>query len=104
MQDKKRKNPLSRLGIVCLVILIPIVYWRTTLLLFQPMNLYTPLWFSPQLGLLVIVGFDIMWVILMKLCPLKCTKVKIVLTVLVLTLSASVITCWILLISLSDMW
>jgi hypothetical protein len=67
MQEEKRKLPLSGWEIVCLAILIPIVYWRATLLLGKPMNLYMPYWFSEPLGILVVLGFDIIWVVLMKL-------------------------------------
>jgi hypothetical protein len=97
MQEEKRKLPLSRWEIVCLAILTPIVYWRAMRLLIKPMNEHMGYWFYTALGLLVVLGFDIVWVIMMKLWPLKNAKVKIVLTVLVLTLSASVISCWILL-------
>jgi hypothetical protein len=104
MQENKRKLSLTWWEIVCLAILALIVYFGGTMLLGKQMNLHLGPWFFTPVGLLVVLGFDIIWVVLMKLWPLQNVKVKLVLTVLVLTLSVSVITCWILLNALSGMW
>ena len=104
MDEKKRKFPLSIPEVVFLVIFIPIIFYKTMRILIKPMNSYAPHWFSTWLGLLTVLGIDILWVIVMKLWPLKNIKVKIYLTLLVLTLSFSILACWILLNALSDMW
>ena len=105
MQEKKRKFPFTPLETILLAILTPIIYLGTTMLLFKPMNsVYMPDWFFSWLGFFIVLGFDVVWVVIMRLWPLKNIKVKIVLTVLVITLSASVLTCWVALNALSDVW
>lgn len=105
MQDDKGKYKLRRWEIVLWVILTPIIYLGTTMLLFKPMNsVYMPDWFFSWLGFFIVLGFDVVWFVIMRLWPLKNIKVKIVLTLLVITLSASVLTCWVALNALSDVW
>ncbi len=104
MDEKKRKFPLSIPEVVFLVIFIPIIFYKTMRILIKPMNSYAPYWFSTWMGFLAVLGFDILWIIAMKLLLLKNIRVKIYLTLLVLTLSFSILACWILLNALSDMW
>jgi len=104
MRENTRKFPLGYWEIVFLAILTPVIYLGATRLLFEPINFHMGYWFFSWLGFFIVLGFDVVWVVLMKLWPLKNIKVKIVLTLLVLTLSASVLTCWIVLNALSDVW
>lgn len=104
MQDEKRKFPLSTPEVVFLIIFIPIIFYVAMRMLIKPMNSYAPYWFSTWIGFLVVLGFDILWVIAMKLLPLKNIRIKIYSILLVLTFSLSILTCWMLLNALSDMW
>lgn len=93
MQEKSPKIPLTPFEVVFLAILSLIIYLSTFILLREPIEYYVfeeiPTW----LVFLVILGFDVAWTIGVCLWPLKNIKVKIVLTVIVLTLSASILTC-----------
>lgn len=75
------------------VLLIPIVYAIGVIFLYEPINYFMDDWFFSWRGVLTVLGFDVIWIIIMVLCPLRSIKVKVVLTLLVLALSASVLTC-----------
>ena len=111
MRDKEQKSPVNRFGIICEIVFLGIVaiavYVGATLLLGEPINRHMPNWFFGPIGLFMILGFDIIWVIGMKIWKLKSVQVKIIkkiLSVLVFALSASVLTCWLILNLLSDVW
>ena len=103
-EREKRPFPLSRGEIVSMVILTAIVYVGSVILLFRPMNECGPDWFFTPVGLFTVLGFDMAWFMIMKLWKVRNMHVKIILTVLVFTLSASVLTCWLLLNALSKIW
>ena len=84
------------------VLLVPVVYAIGVIFLYEPINYFMDDWFFTWRGVLTVLGFDVIWIIIMVLCPLGSIKVKVVLTLLVLALSASVLTCWALLESLSS--
>ena len=102
MHNDKCKHNLRRWEIVSLIILTPIIFLVATMLLLRPVNSYAPYWFSTPLGFFIVLGFSIIWIIVMRLWPLKNIRVKILLTLLVLTLSGSVLACWVILNALSD--
>lgn len=101
MKENKRKFPLSRLEIIFLVILTPIIYLGCiTLLLipigkaFYPHTSYVYGGVYIWVVFIILLGVDVVWIVLMKLWPLKNKKAKIILTWFLLTLSASVLTCF----------
>jgi hypothetical protein len=105
MQENTRKFPLSIPEVILTMIFIPIIFYGAMRILIKPMNSpHMPNWFFGPIGLLIVIGFDVLWLIAMRLWVFKGIKVKIFLTLLVLTLSSSIITCWILLNSLSGIW
>lgn len=88
--------------VVSVALLILIVYAIGVIFLYEPINYLMDDWFFTWRGMLAVLGFDVMWIIIMLLCPLRSIKVKVVLTLLVFALSASILTCWALLESLSS--
>jgi len=107
MQEKERKFPLSPLEIIFLAIVAIAVYVGAILLLGKPINHHMPNWFFGPIGFFMIFGFDIIWIIGMKLWKFKSVRIKIIkkiLSVLVLALSASILTCWLILNLLSNIW
>jgi hypothetical protein len=87
------------------MIVIPVVFYVAMRTLIKPMNSPNmPSWFFGLMGPLMVIGFDIAWVIVMKVPFINNIRVKIYLTLLVLTLSASVLACWVLLNLLSGSW
>ena len=102
MQEKKQK--LRRWEIVSMAILTPIIFSVATMLLLRPIEnvvYYPHRKISTLVAFLVDLGFDVAWIIIMKLWPLENIKVKIVLTLLVLTFSAAILTCFIIIDGLS---
>lgn len=105
MQKKIDKTRLSRLDIVFLVIATLLVYIGAIKLLFIPIGeaFYSRAIYQQRISLglvfLILLGFDVAWIVLMRLWPLKNIpkRLSIFLTVLVLTLSASVFTCFLVL-------
>jgi hypothetical protein len=97
MQEKRQKYVVIGLEVVSLAILLPVVYWFAVKLLIEPIGRYIfediPTW----LVFFIVLGFDVGWVVIMRLWPLKNMNIKIILTLLVLTLSASVLTCLVVL-------
>jgi len=104
MEDIKKKFPLSIFELVLLLIVLPIIFYCSGKLLWEPINSHAPSWFFSFVGLLVILGVDGLWVMAMKLWPLKNLRIKIYATLFILTISAVFLTCWILMNMLSDMW
>ena len=97
----KQKFPLSAPEIVSLVILTPIIYLGGIKLLlipigkaFYPHTSYVYGGIYIWIVFIILLGFNVVWIVLMKLWPLKNKKVKIILTWFLLTLSASVLTCF----------
>ncbi len=101
MQQKRRKILLVSLKAVGLAVLIPVVYWIAFKLLLDPVEVFVfekiPTW----LVFLIVIGVNIGWIVVMKVWPLKSIYIKIVLTLLVFTLSASFLTCLVALRALS---
>lgn len=108
MQEKKRKIPLSICEVVLLVVLIPIIFYYSEKLLWtlgetgesQKLN-----WFIKALGYLLekpwnplgplfILGFNYIWIRAMKLWSIKILRIKIYSTLLLLTVSAAILTMW----------
>lgn len=104
MAEKKRIFPLSKFEIVLLAITLPVIFYYSGKLLWEPINSHAPNWFFSILGLLAILGFDCTWIALMKLWPLKTRRVKIYVTLFVLTISAVLLTCSVMLNMLSNVW
>ncbi len=104
MQDKKRKQLLLRLEYVSLSILVPIIYLSVVRLIFG--KEYNLPWriISNELALTIILGFDIIWVISMIAFPFKNKHIKILITLLVLTISAIILTDLFLIYKWHGMW
>lgn len=96
MQEKKRKILLICLEVISLAILLPKLFWGTVKSLLGPiensdLNDILPTW----MVFVFILVFNVIWFMLMKLCPRDKIHVKVVLTLLVLTFSAAVLFCFI---------
>ncbi|MGA2092172.1 MAG: hypothetical protein ABSH16_02030 [Sedimentisphaerales bacterium] len=108
MEEKRRRFPLSVYEVVLLVIMIPIIFYYSEKLLWtigESGTEWRPRWFIIFLGLLLekpwnpigplsILGFDFLWIIAMKLWPLKKQRIKIYSTLLLFTVSAAILTMW----------
>jgi len=108
MQEKKRKFPLSIYEIVLLVILIPILFYYSEKLLWTLgetgdsrrwnwfINVLGYLLEKPwnPLGPLFILGFNYLWIKAMKLWSVKNLRIKIYPTLLLFTISAAILTMW----------
>jgi hypothetical protein len=100
----KQKNPkilLICMEVISLGIIIPIIYCGTLKLLMVPIadafysrypHPYEHRWIIFPAVLLL----DVLWIILMRLCPRDKIHVKVVLTLLILALSASVLSCFVI--------
>ncbi|MHC4154932.1 MAG: hypothetical protein ACYST6_08435 [Planctomycetota bacterium] len=101
MQEKKRLILLICLEIISLAIMIPIIYCGTIKLFFGPIDdafypyerRLIPVW----MVFIAILLLNVLWIILMRLCPRDTIHVKVVLTSLVLVLSAAVLSCFVVL-------
>lgn len=114
MQEKNRKTLLICLEVVSLAILVPVLYCGTVKLLLGPRENIGPIEeiFYPHMpyqhrivstwmffGFILVI--NVIWIILMKKCLRNKIHVKVVLTLLVLTISAAVISCFVILDALS---
>ena len=104
MQEKKRLILLICLEVVSLAIMIPIIYCGTIKLLMVPIGeAFYPLerrCMAVWMVFLAILLLDVLWIVLMRLCPRDKIHVKVVLTSLVLVLSAAVLSCFVVLTAL----
>lgn len=82
--------------------LTPIIYVGGYVLLSGPIDLLLSKGISTWAAFFVVLGFDVLWIVLMKLWPLKNIHVKIALTLVVFTVSASVLTCFVVMPVLRD--
>lgn len=104
MQEEEQKSPVNRFEVACeivsLTVLAVAVYIGGLLLLYFPIAFHMPEWFFGPLGCFIILGFDIVWITGRRLWnPLR-SKTRIIkktLSVLIFSLSASVLTCWLVL-------
>lgn len=103
MQEKKQKFLLICLEVVSLALILPIFYCGTVKLLlgpvekaFYPHDTYEHRIITTWMVLVFILVFNAVWFMLMKLCPRDKIHVKVVLTLLVLTFSVSVLSCFII--------
>jgi len=102
--EAKKKFPLSVLEVVLLIIVTPIVFYFLIKLLSEPINKDAPNWFFSFWGVLLILGFDCLWLMIMKLCPLKMLRIKIYTSIIVFVISLAFLTCWAVLNMLSGVW
>jgi hypothetical protein len=117
MQEKAKKFPLTIIEVIVLIVMIPILFYYSGKFLFTFERSSIPGWFPWWLdwftywfmgyilnwlgdlldktwGLLFILGFDCLWLITMKIWPLKSLRIKIYMTSVVLTLSAVLLYGW----------
>lgn len=95
MQEEKPKDSFKDRDIALLVVVSLIVSYIGGLFLSRPIDIYMPHWFLSPISILVILGFDLIWIIFVKFYPFKESFTKTLLIWLVLTLSASVLICWV---------
>ena len=99
MTDSKPKPLFKPSVIALLVILTPIIYCLLVKLLLGPMEDAFYAYHRPDeyrmVAILIIIFFDIVWIVLAKmLWPRKYMQVKVILTLFVLTLSIAAISCF----------
>ena len=105
MDAKKRKILLIFMEVTSLAMSLPLLYWGTLNLILAPIEnaYYTsrvpiiPIW--GVVALIIVV--NIIWIMLMKLCPKEKIDVKIVLTLLVLTVSVAILSGFVVIEALS---
>jgi hypothetical protein len=104
VQNNRRKLPLYYWEILLLLVVTPIIYLESVMLIFG--KEYNLPWrmISERLSVMLVLGFDVMWVGLMILRPLKSTRAKVLLTLLVFTLSAVILTDLYLIYTWHKMW
>jgi hypothetical protein len=99
MEEKKCKILFVCLEIICLVILLPLFYWGSVKLLFVPLSdltYYPNQKISILTAFIIVLSFDAIWLILMKLCFKGKAHIKLIITLFVLAFSAVILTCFVL--------
>jgi hypothetical protein len=96
MNENEKKPPLSTIEIYICAVLLPILLTYSFIFLQDRMLLLCrpiPRWFVSPIGVVMIILFNVGWTALLKLGPLRKVKlkIKIFLTLFVLTLSGSVL-------------
>ena len=102
MLERKGRPLLICIEVVCMATLTPIIYVGGYVLLSGPIDLLLSKGISTWSAFFVVLGFDVLWIVLMKLWPLKNIHVKIALTLFVFTVSASILTCFVVVPVLRD--
>jgi hypothetical protein len=98
MKEKNRKVMAIRLEVISLIVLLPLFYWGTVKLLFVPLidwAYYPNRKISTLAVFIIVLSFDIVWLLLMKLCFRDKKHVKIITTLFVLAFSAAILTCFV---------
>ena len=81
--------------ILCFLAPTAMLYVFAIPLVILPLHLIAYEWFFGPLGLVVVLAFDVVWIIIMRLLLFKNRRLRKVLIWFVLTVSASVLTGWI---------
>jgi hypothetical protein len=102
MLQEKCKLLLICIKVIFLAILTAAIYVGSYVLLSGPIDLLISKGVSTLVAFVVILGFDVFWIVLMKLWPLRKIHVKIVLTLIVFAVSASILTCFVVVPVLRD--
>jgi ABC-type phosphate/phosphonate transport system permease subunit len=89
---KKRLSVTSE--VIILIILAVGLYLGELKLLVDPISIMGDWPFSTQFFAAVLT-FDVIWFVTIRVWPLKNVHVKIILTILVVTFSAAIMTCYI---------
>jgi hypothetical protein len=93
MQEQRKEFPLRTWQIVLMVILTPIIFGGGYGILYKSIIKIWVLRRMPiSLSFFLILAFDAGWLIMMIKLPLKSIKLKIILTWLIVVLSASLMT------------
>jgi hypothetical protein len=95
MQDSEQKKPVSGFEIFILVIFAIAIYLVSLWSLYFPLVSYMPVWFFGPLGLFMIIGFDVFWIIRNRSRSNPGIILKIP-SLLAFSLSASLLSCWVL--------
>jgi hypothetical protein len=107
MQKKNENFPLNSIEINCCAISLPIIFISTfLLLLLKVMNKpdFPDLFYTTPLGYIAVLLLDVAWIALVKVWPLKKVKTKILLTLLILTLSGAFLTSLVFARALANIW
>jgi hypothetical protein len=96
MQEKKKFSLSTQNMIVFTVVLLGIFVISFYLLFPVIDSPKTPDWFLGPMGLLALLGFDIVWILVIKLLFKNYPKLIIFLILLGITLSASFLSWWII--------
>jgi len=99
MQEKRRKILLICLEVISLAIILPLFYWGTVRLLFVPLTdwaYYPNRKVSTLAAFIIVLIFDIVWLLLMKLRFRDKTHIKVIITLFVLAFSAAILTCFVI--------
>jgi hypothetical protein len=104
MEETKRRFPLIALEVISTTILLLIVLYFLIKLLCEPINKHAPNWFFSFWGVLLILGLDCLWLMIMKLCPLKVLRIKIYMSMIIFVVSLAILICWAVLNMLSGVW
>lgn len=92
MQVNDHKASLGTWEKFFMIILTPFVYLFAARLLSDTIRFHVYEKIPSPLVVLAVLSFDVIWMIVMALLPSKIRKIKVILTWLVLTLSASALT------------
>jgi hypothetical protein len=98
----KNKYLLNIYEVILMIIILPVVFYVSLKLFFEPLNKNSPGWFHSFWGIILIIGFNALWLIAMKLWPLKLFRLKVYVTLVVLVVSLAILICWIMLNALSN--
>ena len=105
MNEEKIKYKFRNWEIISLVILTPVIYLAITILLREPIDSHIGNWFRSPLSFFAIIAFNFIWILIMKICPLRNTKIKVIATLIIFILSASILTWWVIFcVFLPDNW
>jgi len=104
MQQERRKSTFGRWELVCVIILVPVMYTAVVVSIYG--KEYNLPWrmISEGLSVMLVLGSDTVWILLMTFCRLKSTRANVLLTLLLFTLSAVILTDLYLIHTWHKMW
>lgn len=94
MNKETQKLLLFFIEAIYIIILFCTLFFLFAIFLRDFIETNAPYWFTEPKGLFLILGFDIAWLVGMKLWPLKTIRVKIYLSVVVFSLSSYILVLW----------
>jgi hypothetical protein len=88
---QKKENLITKLDVVVFMIIFFVIFGISFYFSLPILNTHTPLWFFGPIGFMIIIIFDIVWILIIKILFRKYKKTRILFIILGFAISTSIL-------------